>query len=81
MSSVVRDVLFWGAVATCAIAQVFIVRAALVGPAPAPEGSPAAEGRAAGRLRAPSRPLEVFWAVVPGVALAALAVWAWEYRA
>jgi hypothetical protein len=80
MSDAVSDGLFWLAVAMCAIAQCFILRAVLLPEPPPPAGSPAAAGRAAGRLRSPSRPLEVAWALLPAIGLALLFAWAWRLR-
>ncbi len=74
------DAVFWVAVVACAIAQLFILRAVFVPPPPAPAGAPAEAGRAAGRLRAPSRPLEIAWAVLPAVGLVLLFAWAWQLR-
>jgi hypothetical protein len=80
MPDVMLDRLFWLAVVVCVIAQFFILRAVLL-PEPAPPaGSPAETGRAAGRLRSPSRPLEIAWAVLPAVGLVLLFAWAWELR-
>lgn len=80
MPDAVTDGLFWLAVVLCAIAQFFIVRAVLMPEPPPPAGSPAETGRAAGRLRSPSRPLEVAWAVLPAIGLIALFAWAWELK-
>ncbi len=79
MSVAVYDTLFWVAVAACAVAQLFILKAVFF-PAPPPMAGPAADGRAAGRLRAPSRPLEMAWVVLPVIALVAVFVWAWQLR-
>lgn len=80
MLTAVLDAFFWIAVAACAIAQFFILRAVLAPEAPAPVGSPAEAGRAAGRLRRPSRPLEVAWAVLPAIGLVFLFLWAWQLQ-
>lgn len=80
MNSAVLDALFWTAVAACAVAQFFILRAVFAPEAPAPAGSPAEAGRAAGRLRRPSRPLEIAWAVLPAVGLVFLFLWAWQLQ-
>jgi hypothetical protein len=80
MPDVLSDGLFWLTVVLCAIAQFFIVRAVLMPEPPPPAGSPAETGRAAGRLRSPSRPLEVAWAVLPAVGLVLLFAWAWELK-
>ncbi len=79
MSVAVYDTLFWVAVAACAVAQLFILKAVFF-PAPPPIAGPAADGRAAGRLRPASRPLEMAWVVLPVVALVAVFVWAWQLR-
>jgi heme/copper-type cytochrome/quinol oxidase subunit 2 len=80
MPSVVIDGLFWAAVGACVVAQFFILRAVFAPEAPAPAGSPAEAGRAAGRLRPPSRPLEIAWAVLPAIGLVFLFLWAWQIR-
>jgi hypothetical protein len=80
MNPAVLDALFWAAVGVCAVAQGFILRAAFAPEAPAPAGSPAEAGRAAGRLRRPSRPLEIGWAVLPAIALVLLFLWAWQLQ-
>jgi heme/copper-type cytochrome/quinol oxidase subunit 2 len=80
MNAAARDALFWMALAACAVAQFFILRAVFAPEAPAPVGSPAEAGRAAGRLRRPSRPLEIAWAVLPAVALVVLFAWAWQFQ-
>jgi heme/copper-type cytochrome/quinol oxidase subunit 2 len=80
MNTAVLDALFWTAVALCAVAQFFSLRAVFAPEAPAPVGSPAEAGRAAGRLRRPSRPLEIAWAVLPAVGLVLLFVWAWQLQ-
>lgn len=71
------DAIFWIAVAACAVAQVAILRSVLV-----------VRPRADGPLQRPSdrvqpaplarRPLEVFWAVVPALALAATLALTWR---
>lgn len=80
MNTAVLDALFWIALAACAVAQYFILRAVFAPEAPAPVGSPAEAGRAAGRLRRPSRPLEIAWAVLPAVGLIVLLAWAWQMQ-
>jgi heme/copper-type cytochrome/quinol oxidase subunit 2 len=80
MSPAVSDGIFWAGAVACAIAQLFILRAVFVPEAPAPAGSPAEAGRAAGRLRRPSRPLEIAWAVLPAVGLVLLFLWAWQLQ-
>ena len=61
--------LFWVSVACCLIAQLFIVRSVLgARHLPSPEAT-VPRARAA---------LELFWAVVPAVALAVLLVFTWR---
>lgn len=79
MSVAVYDLLFWSAVALCVIAQLFILKAVFF-PAPLPLDGPAADGRAAGRLRPASRPLEMAWVVLPAIGLALVFWWAWDMR-
>ena len=79
MTSGLSTTVFWGAVALCAVAQLFILKAVLFPAAPPAEG-PAADGRAAGRLRPASRPLEIAWVILPAVALAFVFVWAWQLK-
>jgi len=68
------DAIFWIAVACCVVAQVAIVRSSLVSPAQAPApGSTSAAGISTAR-----RALEVFWAAVPGIALALLFAATWR---
>lgn len=79
MSVAVSDTIFWLAVALCAVAQLFILKA-VFSPAPLPMGGPAEAGRAAGRLRPASRPLELIWVVLPAVGLVFLFLWAWQLK-
>ncbi len=79
MSVAVHDLLFWGAVALCSVAQLFILKAVFF-PAPVPVDGPAADGRAAGRLRPASRPLEMAWVILPAIGLAMVFWWAWNTR-
>ena len=62
-----RDALFWISAALCLIAQLAIVRSAIVSPV-TPAESPAAGRRVA----------EIAWAVLPGLALVALFVFTWR---
>jgi hypothetical protein len=78
MSSVVLEALFWGAAAACAAGQVVILRAVL---RTAPDGgAPAASAPApeAPDVPKPNRPLEILWAVLPGVLLAAAFAGTWR---
>ncbi len=79
MSAAVHDLLFWAGVALCAVAQLFILKAVFF-PGPLPVDGPAADGRAAGRLRPASRPLEMAWVVLPAIGLAFVFAWAWQLR-
>ena len=63
------DGLFWTSVACCAIAQLLILRSVLSS-RPAPE--------AAASLPQPRGGVELFWTVVPAVALAALLAFTWR---
>ncbi len=79
MSVAVSDTIFWVAVALCAVAQLFILKAVFA-PAPLPMGGPAEAGREAGRLRPASRPLEMAWVVLPAAGLVFLFLWAWQLK-
>lgn len=64
------DAVFWAAVACCSIAQLAILRSAIVSPARARDSqTPSSGGR---------RATEIAWAVLPGVALAVLFVYTWS---
>lgn len=65
----VADAIFWIAVASCAVAQLAILHSIVVSPARA-----TAQGAAPAKVRA----VEIFWAVLPGLALAALFVFTWR---
>ena len=69
MSNLPATILFWLAVACCLVAQILIVRSVV-----AARGLPAARPdlpRARGSV-------EVMWAVVPAIALAALLFFTWK---
>lgn len=72
MSFRLADAIFWTAVACCAIAQVAILRSVMKSPASARVGDSATPSSA------PRRAMEIAWAVIPGVALAALLVFTWR---
>lgn len=65
----VADAIFWIAVASCAVAQLAILHSIVVSPARVP-----AQGAAPAKQRA----IEIFWAVLPGVALIALFIFTWR---
>lgn len=74
MSGFIADAIFWIAVASCTVAQVAIVRSILISPTrPAP-----AAGSTEGEGVSSRRPLELFWAVLPGIALAAVFIFTWR---
>ena len=70
MPVILSDALFWSAVVLCAVAEVAIVRSALF-----TRGMPAAPGSTLPPLR---RVVEVAWAVLPAVALAAVLFFTWR---
>lgn len=63
----VADAIFWIAVACCAVAQLAILRSVLAVPA-----------QRAGDRSAWRRTAEIAWAVLPGVALAAVLLYTWR---
>jgi len=70
MSFRLADAIFWVAVACCSIAQVAILRSVVT--------SPARVAEAAGSTSPARRLAEIAWAVLPGIALAALFVFTWR---
>jgi heme/copper-type cytochrome/quinol oxidase subunit 2 len=70
MSFRLADAIFWVAVACCAIAQLAIIRSAIV--------SPARVAETAANASTARRMVEIAWAVLPGFALAALFVFTWR---
>jgi heme/copper-type cytochrome/quinol oxidase subunit 2 len=69
MSFPLADAIFWIAVACCSVAQLAIIRSAIVSPARVAGGAPTSAAR---------RAAEIAWAVIPGVALAAVLVFTWR---
>ena len=69
MSFLLADALFWIAVACCSVAQLAIIRSAIVSPARVPGGEPTSTGR---------RAAEIAWAVIPGIALAVVLAFTWR---
>ena len=72
MSSAFADAIFWIAVACCSIAQLAILRSAVVSPAQRP--SVAGASTTSGARRA----AEIAWAVIPGIALAVVLLLTWR---
>jgi heme/copper-type cytochrome/quinol oxidase subunit 2 len=66
LSPVVSQVLFWCACAVLAVAQLAVLRAALAGRTPPPSS------------RTGARALELFWIVLPAVALIVVLSWTWR---
>jgi len=69
MSFSLADAIFWVAVACCAVAQLAIVRSALVSPTRVPDNQPTSALR---------RAAEIAWAVLPGIALAFVLLFTWR---
>ncbi|HEY4217094.1 MAG TPA: hypothetical protein VGM67_08150 [Gemmatimonadaceae bacterium] len=69
MSSALADAIFWVAVACCSIAQLAIIRSAIVSPARVAGAAPTTSVR---------RAAEIAWAVIPGIALAVLLLFTWR---
>jgi heme/copper-type cytochrome/quinol oxidase subunit 2 len=66
----IADAVFWIAVALCVIAQLAIIRSAIVSPArPSDSSAPTSSAR---------RAAEIAWAVLPGVALVVLFFYTWN---
>ena len=71
MPASIADAIFWIAVASCAVAQLAILHSIVVSPTRA-----AVRGVASGS--AAQRAIEIFWAVLPGLALAAVFFFTWR---
>ena len=91
MSTVLRDAIFWIAVAFCAVAQLFIIRAVIrtavrssaISPSlPDAElpGAPTANSaaRASTSMPVPRRSIEIAWAILPAALMIAAFVSAWR---
>jgi heme/copper-type cytochrome/quinol oxidase subunit 2 len=64
------DAIFWVAVACCVVAQVAIIRSAVISPArPTDSSTPTTGARRTG---------EIAWAVLPGLALVVLFFYTWN---
>ena len=70
MRPAVADAIYWSAVACCVVAQVAILRSALARHRP-PAGAPAT-------LPPVRRGVEVVWALLPALALAAVLAFTWR---
>jgi heme/copper-type cytochrome/quinol oxidase subunit 2 len=70
MSFRLADAIFWVAVACCSVAQLAIIRSAIVSPT-----RPSDSGIRTTPLR---RAAEIAWAVIPGIALAAVLTFTWQ---
>jgi hypothetical protein len=70
MLSVLREAVFWLAVASCVVAQVAITRAALKARHPVEPGD--------SHMPQPSRLAETAWTLVPAVALALVLLATWQ---
>jgi cytochrome c oxidase assembly protein subunit 15 len=66
LSPVLSEILFWLAAGICAVAQIAVLRAALAGRTPGASRSAASRG------------LELFWVVLPAVALLFVLLWTWR---
>ena len=69
MSSLLADAIFWVAVACCAVAQLAIVRSAILSPAKVASAAPTSGAR---------RAAEIAWAVIPGIALVLVLLATWR---
>jgi hypothetical protein len=79
MVSLVAESLFWVAVASCAAAQVAIVRGVVGGRIP--DGPPGPDESAAdppGRTGQLHPVREAAWALLPGVVLVLVLIWTWR---
>ena len=66
------DAIFWVAVACCLVAQVAIVHSVVISPSQSRAADAAGPASSARRLG------EIAWAVLPGIALAAVLVFTWH---
>lgn len=79
MRTVLVPVVFWIAVAGCAIAQFFIFRAVLRSDVASPlEANPLVHASTISSRRQSGRVAEVVWAVIPALFLVAAFVLAWR---
>ena len=78
MRSVLLDALFWVAVIGCAMAQIFIIRAVLKPASTSPDDFSASALSSHSTLPKAPRALEIAWAFLPSLLLAAVFVLAWR---
>jgi heme/copper-type cytochrome/quinol oxidase subunit 2 len=69
MPFILTRAIFWIAVACCTVAQIAIIRSAILSPARIAGGKPASGARHAA---------EIAWAALPGIALAVVLVCTWR---
>lgn len=81
MSTILADAIFWIAVAACAVAQIFILRAVFrvtpAGVAPGSSASSTPDGESVS-VPKPHRLTEIVWVVLPVVLLVLAFVLAWR---
>jgi heme/copper-type cytochrome/quinol oxidase subunit 2 len=70
MSPATNTILFWSAVACCAIAQIALIVSAIRAPMTGSSESAS--------MRMPGRASEIAWTVVPAIGLAVLLVFTWR---
>jgi len=73
VSPSLTSVLFWIAVACCAVAQVALIWSAIRAPMSGPTESVS--------MRMPSRASEIGWTIIPAIGLAVLLVFSWRAKA
>jgi hypothetical protein len=78
MPPVLADAVFWIAVVACVVAQAAILRSVLAAKAPERASFPGLAGGPLPVVRASPRAVEIFWAVLPAVALVALLAFTWR---
>ena len=77
-SAAFTDAIFWMAVVACAVAQVAILRSVLGARLPERPSFPGLAGSEMPVVRHTSRPVELFWAVLPAVALVVVLALTWR---
>ncbi|MDQ6888199.1 MAG: hypothetical protein M3068_13065 [Gemmatimonadota bacterium] len=66
-----REVLFWAAVACCAVAQIAIIRSAV-------RATPHGDAPDAVTLSRSGRGMEIAWVIIPAIALVAVLLQSWR---